>query len=451
MMMAMIILGLKFCQTKTTERTIAMHSKKVRKENDQVKLLLDPSLLSRGFDVEHLIQELELEVRAVGISAGTLLVQKIIEAEVAYLKGERYEREDEKYYGWGKQDGYVMVGGQKVHIEHGRVRRGRQKGCEVVPESYRRFQEDSDRTRRVFANLLASVSCRQYQKAIETVQEGYGISKSVVNREMIEATSEQLTELCERRLDKVDLLVLVIDGIEVDGTVFISALGVDRQGVKRLLGFVEGATENSDACVELLRDLKDRGLEMGARTVLAILDGSKALHKAVKDFFGRKKVLIHRCHEHKIRNVKSHLPKKYHSEIERKLRAAYKMNDYDEALSALQSVLRYLEQRNESAARSLEEGMEETLTIHKLGLPDVLRKSLASTNMIESTYSRYRHVTRNVKRWKNIEQKKRWAATALLEAERSFRRIKGFKLISVLIAALDAQLQTVEDQTNQAA
>lgn len=449
--MAMIILGLKFSQTKTTERTIAMHSnKKVRKENDQVKLFLDPSLLSTGFDVEHLIRELQLEVRAVGISAGTILVQKIIEGEVAHLVGERYEREEEKYYGWGKQDGYVTLGGQKVRIEHGRVRRGREKGSEVVPESYRRFQEDTDRTRRVFANLLASVSCRQYQKAIETVQEGYGISKSVVNREMIEATSEQLTKLCERRLEKIDLLVLVIDGIEVDGTVFISALGVDRQGVKHLLGFVEGATENSDACVELLEDLKDRGLKMGAGSVLAILDGSKALHKAVKDFFG-KKVLIHRCHEHKIRNVKSHLPKKYHSEIERKLRAAYKMNDYQEALSALQGVLRYLEQKNESAARSLEEGMEETLTIHKLGLPDILRKSLSSTNMIESTYSRYRHVTRNVKRWKNVEQKKRWAATALLEAERSFRRIKGFKSISVLVAALDAQLEMVNDQTSQAA
>ena len=147
-----------------------------------------------------------------------------------------------------------------MSIQHTRLRRGRRKGDEVVPESYKRFQEDDDRTRRVFANLLASVSCRQYKKAIETVQEGYGISKSVVNREMIEATSEQLAELCDRRLEAVDILALVIDGIEVDGTVFIAALGVDRQGVKHLLGFTEGATENSDACVELLQNLKDRGL-----------------------------------------------------------------------------------------------------------------------------------------------------------------------------------------------
>src|SRR6266699_5681029 len=361
------------CQTQFRERIIAMLTKKkVRKENEQVKLFLDPALLSKGFNVEHLIQELHLEVKALGISAGTLLIQKVIDAEVAVLKGERYAREDEKYYGWGKQDGYVSVGGQKVHIENERIRRGRRgKGFEVIPESYERFQSESDRTRRVFANLLASVSCRQYQKAIETVQEGYGISKSVVNREMIEATAEQLSELCERRLEGVELLVLIIDGIEVDGTVFISAIGIDTQGVKHLLGFAEGATENSEVCVELLQNMKDRGLKMGARAILAILDGSKALQKAVRDFFGKKKVLIHRCREHKIRNVKSHLPKKYHAEIERTVRAAYKMKDYDDAMAALQSVLRYLEQKNEDAARSLAEGMEETLTITKLGLPEI--------------------------------------------------------------------------------
>jgi hypothetical protein len=160
--MAMIILGWSY-QKQSRERITAMcNKKKVRKENDQVKLFLDPALLSKGFNVEQLLQELQLEVKAMGISAGTLLIQKFIDAEVAHLKGERYGRENEKCYGWGKQDGYVTVGGQKVHIEHERIRRGRQgKGSEVIPESYERFQADTDRTRRVFANLLASVSCRQ--------------------------------------------------------------------------------------------------------------------------------------------------------------------------------------------------------------------------------------------------------------------------------------------------
>lgn len=426
--------------------------KKVRKENDQIKLMLDPGLLAKGFDINDLIRELGLEMKALGLSAGTLLVQKLLEAEVSELTGRRYGREEEKCYVWGKQDGYVVLGGQKVHIEHKRIRRGRRgKGKEVVPESYGKFQRDDDRTRRVFANLLASVSCRQYGKAIEMVQEGYGVSKSVVSREMIQATKEELSKLCDRRLDAIDLVVLVIDGIEVGGTVFISALGVDSQGVKHLLGFTAGATENTEVCVELLENLRERGLKMGDRPVLAILDGSKALHKAVREYFGKKNVLIHRCHEHKIRNVKSHLPKKYHAEIDRKLRAAYKMKEHGEAMAALQSVLHYLEQRNEDAARSLAEGMEETLTIHKLGLPDVLRKSLSSTNMIESMYSRHRHHVRNVKMWKNEGQKKRWTATALLSAERSFRKLKGYKSMSVLVAALDATLAASEDQRMQAA
>ena len=426
--------------------------KKVRKQNEQVKLFLDPSLLSKGFSIEDLIRELGLEVKALGMSAGTLMVQKLMEAEVAELTGSRYSREKEKCYPWGKQDGYVMLGGQKVHVEHTRLRRGRRgKGSEVVPESYTRFQEDSDRSRRIFANLLASVSCRQYGKAIETVREGYGVSKSVVSREMILATDKELSKLCERRLEAIDLLVLVIDGIEVDGTVFISALGIDREGVKHLLGFREGATESSDVCVELLQNLKERGLPMGDRVILALLDGSKALQKAVRDFFGKKKVLIHRCHQHKIRNVKSHLPKSYHAEIERRLRSAYKMKDANDARAALMSVVRYLEQKNEAAAHSLQEGMEETLTIHKLGLPDVLRRSLSSTNIIESAYSRHRHVTRNVKRWMSADQKRRWTATALLEAERSFNRIKGFKSMSVLVAALDAALISSQDESVQAA
>ena len=423
--------------------------KKVRKENDQIKLMLDPALLSKGFSIEDLVRELQLEVKAIGLSAGTILIQQIIGAEVAELIGDRYGREDEKCYVWGKQDGYVMLGGQKVRIEHKRVRRGYGKCKEVVAESYRRFQNDDDRTRRVFANLLASVSCRQYGKAIEAVQEGYGISKSVVSREMVAATSEQLTELCDRRLEAVDMLVLVIDGIEVDGTVFIAALAVDTKGFKHLLGFAEGATESAEVCGELLANLKERGLRTD-KPVLAVLDGSKALHKAVKDFFGRKRVLIQRCIEHKIRNLKSHLPKKYHAEIERKLRSAYKMNEYDKALEALQAVLRHLDQTNESAAASLREGMEETLTLHTLGLPDILRKSFATTNMIESTYSRYRHIARNVKRWKSVEQKKRWAAAALLEAERSFRRIKGYRSLSVLVSALEAKLNASDEKAQAA-
>jgi putative transposase len=425
-----------------------MNKKKVVKESNQVKLLLESGLIARGFNIEDLLREVQLEVKSMGISLGTMLMQKFITAEVEELLGKRYGREEEKCYNWGKQDGYVTVGGQKVHIERTRVRRGRKTGDEVVPISYQQFQQDDDRTRRVFATLLSNVSCRNYSKAIETVEQGYGISKSAVSREKVKATREQLAQLCERRLDGVEMVVLIIDGIEVAGTTFIGAVAVDTKGVKHLLGFAEGPTENADVCKELLENLKERGLGSDGY-ILALLDGSKALNKGVKALWG-KRVLIHRCHEHKLRNVLSHLPKKYHTEIRQKLRAAYKMNDYTKALEALQSLLKYLERINEPAAGSLREGMEETLSIHRLGLPDVLRRSLVSTNIIESAYSRHRDVTHNVKRWTNGEQKRRWVATALAEAERSFRRVQGYRSMSVLVAALERELTRSEEAAQAA-
>lgn len=407
------------------------NKKKVTGKKDQSKLFLDPGLLEKGFNIEDLIRELKLEVQALGMSAGTVLMKALIEAEVKSLVGERYNRHSE-YYPWCKQKGYVVVGGQKVPMVRTRVRT--EEG-EVQLQSYNRFQQDTDRTQAVFGRMLASVSCRDYPKAIETLQEGYGISKSVIGREMIQATSQQLDQLCHRDLSRIDLAVLVIDGIALNESIFVAALGVDKQGVKHFLGMVEGATENAEVCVALLESLKQRNLAID-HAVLAVVDGSKALLAALKRFFGHLAV-IQRCQEHKIRNVQSYLPKKYHQEIERKLRAAYGMNEYNDARAALLAVVRELERINEDAAASLREGFEETLTVHRLGLPGILRQSFASTNILESAFSRSRHVMRNVTRWRNSRQKARWVATALLHAERSFRRIKGYRLMPMLVNAVD--------------
>jgi transposase-like protein len=392
---------------------------------------LDPGLLEQGFNIDDLIEELELEVRAIGVSAGTVLMKTLIEAEVKKLVGERCNRQSE-YYLWGKQKGSVIAGGQKVPIVRGRV--GSKEG-EVELESYRRFQADDDRTQAVFARMLASVSCRDYRRAIETMQEGYGISKSLIGREMIQATSQLLEQLCHRDLSRIDLGVLVIDGIALKDSIFVAALGVDREGVKHFLGMIKGATENADVCVALLENLKQRNLSMD-HSVLAVVDGSNALVAALKRFFGRLAV-VQRCQEHKIRNVQSYLPKKYHRDIERKLRAAYGMNDYHDARAALLAIVRELERINQDATASLREGMEETLTVHRQGLPGILRRSFASTKSLESAFSRSRHLMRNVTRWRNSQQKARWLATALLHAERSFRRIKGYRLIPMLVNAVD--------------
>jgi putative transposase len=423
-----------------------MSRRNVVKPSPQIKLFLDPDLLTNGFDIDHLLAELKLELHARATSAGAILLLNIIEAEVRQLVGNRYERTGEHYY-WGSQPGCIHVGGQKVRIARPRVRTGRGKGKEVIPSSYQRFQENNDRTNRVFAEAMASVSCRQYPEAIEKLCAGYGISKSVVSRELVRATTKELDALCQRSLEDFDLAILIIDGIEMDESVFVCALGVDGKGKKRFLGFLEGATENTEVCKQLLENLRERGLKLD-QPLLAVLDGAKALTKAVRHVCGGT-VAIQRCQEHKIRNVKSHLPKQHQQRIIGKIRAAYRTKDYGEAKAALQSVVRELDRINETAARSLEEGIEQTLTVHRLGLPDILRRSFASTNTIESAYSRSRWVMRNVKRWTTNNQKHRWLATALLRAEKSFRRIKGYEAMAYLKVGLASYI--AEQQNKQKA
>ena len=415
-----------------------MNKTNVGKNNEQIKIFLNPVLIEQGFEIETLIEELKLEMNALAVSAGSLLMSCIIKSEASQLTGGLYTRQGEMYP-WGEQKGYVMLGGQKVPVERPRVRTGRGKGKEVPLTSYKKFQQENERTNRVFAEAMANVSCRDYKRAIEKFHTGYGISKSVISREIVTATAKELDELCHRSLEGFDMVVLLIDGIEIGGSVFICALGVNREGKKRLLGFLEGATENSEVCKRLLENIHERGIRFD-QPMLAILDGSKALSKAVRHICGDT-VFIQRCQEHKIRNVRDHLPKKYQLEIERKIRAAYKMNRYDDAFQSLKAIIRELYQINETAARSLEEGLEETLTVHRLQMPAVLRRSFSTTNIIESVYSRSRHVMRNVKRWTNNNQKARWLATALIKSENSFRRVAGYRSMQVLIVSLETKLK----------
>jgi putative transposase len=429
------------------ERIIAMSTRNVLKSNRQVKLFLDPALLHTGFEIETLLNELPIEMNAIAVSADPILLQQLLEAEVAHMVGKRYSRDGELYI-WGKQRGYFYVGGQKVGIERPRVRTGGKQSKEVVPSTYTKFQDRSERAIRVFREVLASVSCRKYPEAIEKMRAGYGVSKSVVSRELVTATAAQLDALCNRSLEDFDLAVLMIDGIDLAGTMFIAALGVDQEGKKRILGFHDGATENSTVCIRMLEDLCERGLRLD-HPFLAVLDGSKALGKAMRAM-GGKHVVIQRCQVHKIRNVLSHLPNTYHVHFDRKIRVAYGMTKYAEARKALEAVVRELQNISVSAARSLEEGLEETLTMHRLCLPESLRKSFSSTNIIESAYARARHLMRNVKRWRSTMQKSRWIATALLHTEKSFRRIKGHYDMPVLKAAL-AEDRIEKSQINVAA
>ena len=233
----------------------------------------------------------------------------------------------------------------------------------------------------------------------------------------------------------MDLAAILIDGITFHDFLLVVALGIDSSGRKQVLGMWQGATENTELCKALLGDLVDRGLSTD-RKYLFVLDGSKALLKAVRSFFGSG-TAIQRCQIHKERNVLSHLPKSCHSMVRRRLRAAWKMSDYEKAKAELQKLLSYLEELNPSARRSLEEGLEETLTLHRLGIPEALRRSLRSTNPIESCFSMTKKFCRNVKRWQSADMALRWAGAMLQEAQKRFRRLKGYRSMSVLVASLN--------------
>ena len=407
-----------------------MNKKKVIKKEQQIKLTFN-GIPEGEFNLDCLMEEIGLEVQALATSAGVLIMEQIMREEKTTLLGKPYNRTAE-HRPWGEQEGYGVLNGQKVVLRHPRVRS--KTGREVALDSYRRFQQPENRTEAMYEHLVNGISCRKYAQVIEKVQSSYGISKSVVSRQMVEATTEQLKDLCERSLSEFAISVLLIDGIRIGKTLIVVALGVDSDGKKMVLGMREGVSENAHVCVELMNDLIDRKLPTN-RPILIVLDGSKALRKAVEDVFGIS-AAYQRCQLHKIRNVLSYLPDRYHAEYFRKLLAAYRMNSYADARAALERIHRELMKLNESAARSLEEGMEETLTVHRLELPDILRKSFSSTNLIESAFSLGRTVMRNVKAWQSSNQAQRWAATALLEAEKRFRHVNGHKAMAILINAL---------------
>jgi putative transposase len=268
------------------------------------------------------------------------------------------------------------------------------------------------------------------------------VKRSSVSRHWVRASARALKELAERPLGELKLAVLVIDGVRFRDLCVVVALGVDYRGCKHVLGLYGGATENAATCRGLLEDLIRRGLDAEGKYLL-VIDGSKALRAAIRDTFGEA-ALVQRCQVHKRRNVREHLPKSYHRALSLRLSAALGMSSYADARAELDKTVRWLEDLSPSAAESLREGLEQTLTLHRLEMPGLLRRSLSSTNLIESCFSTTRERTRSVKRWRGEDQVVRWAGAVLLEAEKGFRRVRGYaampKLLSKLgVATLEAQ------------
>lgn len=373
--------------------------------------------------------------------AGLQLIELLMEEEVRELVGERSQPQPgRKASRWGSERGYCVVMGQKVPIDRPRVRTTEDR--EVRLGTYEMFHRGEPLTETVWEKLMLGLSTRKYGQAIRQFAEAYGLEKSAISEHFIEASRAKLKQLMERRLDKMQFCALLIDATPFEGQQMVVVLGIGQDGKKTILGIRQGATENATVVGELLGDLVNRGLDF-SKPRFYVLDGAKALQAAVKNHAGES-ALIQRCQVHKRRNVLDHLPEDQKSLAATKLNAAYAMENYDAAKQALNRLHRELMDLNPSAARSLAEGLEETLTVHRFQIPMQLRKTLASTNIIESAFAIVERVCANVKRWQGGDQRERWVGSGLLVAEKQFRRVKGHKLIPLLLRQLDALSPKVE-------
>jgi putative transposase len=366
--------------------------------------------------------------------AGVQLVGLLMDEEVRQLVGERSRpmagREANR---WGTERGYCVVMGQKVPVDRPRVRSTDDR--EIRLGSYELFHRGEPLTETVWEKLMLGLTTRKYGEAVRQFTEAYGLEKSAASEHFIESSRAKLKELMERRLSKMKFCALLVDATPFEGQQMVAALGIGYDGTKTILGIRQGATENATVVGELLGDLMNRGLDFTEPRIY-VLDGGKALHSAVKKYAGEA-APIQRCQVHKRRNVLDHLCDGDKSIIAQKLNAIYAMEDYTAAKTALDGLHRELMHLNPSAARSLGEGLDETLTVVKLHVPEQLRKSLASTNLIESAFSIVETVCRNVKRWHGGDQRERWVGSGLLVAEKQFRRVRGYKQIPTLLRVLE--------------
>ena len=365
--------------------------------------------------------------------AGLELMKLVMDEEVRHLAGERYEQHDGRQaQRWGTENGYCVIDGQKVPIERARLRNSEKR--EVRLGSYEMFRRGTPVGEQVWDKVMHGLSTRNYEAVVRDFSKSYGIEKSAVSEHFIEASRGKVKELMERPLGQLRLCAVLIDGTPFRDRQMIVALGIGCDGKKTVLGLREGATENLAPVNDLLGELMERGLDFTIPR-LYILDGGKALHSAVKRYAGEAG-FIQRCQIHKKRNVLDHLPEEHRAEVKSKLDRAYSMVHYADAKQALQRLHPELMHINPSAARSLEEGMEETLTVHKLHTPNQIRRTLSSTNVIESAFSVVETVCRNVKRWRAGDQIEPWVGSGLLVAEMKFRRVIGYAEIPAVINAM---------------
>ncbi|MGE0537938.1 MAG: IS256 family transposase [Pirellulales bacterium] len=400
--------------------------------------------------IEGLIEMARQSLSSFAVEVGLKMAECLLEDEVTRRCGPRYERPSERgETRYGHQGGYVTIAGQKVPVRKPRVRSTTGSG-EAELANYALLQSADAMPESALAKMVNGVSCRRYERVVDVARAGFGVKKSSVSRGFVRASAEQLQQLAERHFADEQFAVIFIDAQPYAGEMMVVALGITSAGEKRLLGLRQGATENATVCTSLLEELRERGVRTDVPT-LFVLDGAKALRAAVGRVWG-KFAVVQRCQAHKKRNVEAHLPDKHHDELRRQLNLAYHHTDHRQAVKALGTTVAWLRRLNPDAAASLEEGLEETLTVVRLGVPELLRKSLATTNPIESAFSVAEAATRRVKRWRDGDMRQRWCVAGLLDAERRFNRVKGYRHLKLLIDALQREVAgpTLDDQRKRA-
>ncbi len=368
------------------------------------------------------------------IEIGRVMAETIMYIEREEISGPDYRPLSSDIKKWASQGGSIYLGDQKIRVEHPRLRGT--KG-EMVLESYQKMKDPGMFSEELLCRILRGISAQRYSETVIEAAEAFGVSASSVSRHIVSVTTKKLKEFKERDLSDFRAFAVFIDTIHRAGKAFMVALGIDAEGRKCVLGFWEGATENNEVCKGLFRDLERRGLHM-TKKVVWVTDGGSGIIKALKERFGRK--LIHqRCTIHKDRNIQKHLPKRYRKEAHRLYRTALEQTEYKDARQMLLEFERWLRRINESAADSLLEAIEGILTLHRLKVPALLRKTLHSTNPIESMFATVRDCEGNIKRYRGSQMSQRWLAAVCLHCEEGFRRVKGYRGIKEVVRRIEKE------------
>lgn len=397
--------------------------------------------------IVEMIESASEVVNSVIHEIGRQTIELLLVLSAEQVAGERTQGKESGEIRWyGKQSGRVALADRKVKVKRPRLRHKTE--GEVKLPAYEALRKDAGVGQHMLGALMRGVSTREYEEVLPAMAATVGLSKSAVSRRAVEASAEKLKQLLDRRWDATDILILYIDGQRFGAHHVLSAVGVDNEGKKHILGIEAGATENAGAVKRLLTHLRDQGLPTD-RKYLFVIDGAKALRAGIDEVFGAEQP-VQRCRNHKLENVMDELPDEQKAQTRNLMRAAWKVSTAEEGEKRIEQIARFLERDHESAARSLREGLPEMFTLQRLQIPKSLHACLATTNIIESPQSGVRSRTGNVARWRDADMAQRWVASAWLVTEKNFRRIIGYRDLWSLAAILGRETTKKENVSRKA-